>query len=823
MSESQAGVCGSGVAFVHRTDPAGAFEAYARVVPALGETSREHVRLLSAHGKGLELSRGAAPTHVFSAFDGSVGTAVVCVRSVPIPSGVPLFALFASMLCSMGVGARVLVESARGRGAQWIDAEDMVRAFRTMSVGQAREIGNGWLRLHAGAGLEEELRSCGSLVPILAHRAQEALRVIEAAGEAGRSAEDAYVYSLRWALHSRSMLDRLWADLGWREARAGVDMGGGLGFLTCELGRAGHAVTNVEIDSRWLETTQPWLAQVSGVSDRVTSVCSAMEHATREVEGRDFCLFMGSLLCVNRQHVGAMLKDVYARLAPGGVMVLRENLAEHAEQEADAKGQMRFTGGELSGLLDAVGGRTRFFDHTGVELSETGGSRAVFAAMYKPQRERLSVMLEPKPKSANLRQSRGVGHGVIAFSIVQPTEEQIGQAEQVLAACGCEFDGVVIASAGSDVLSLQPSGVESRPRVSVAMPLETESLGCAVLMPPLRWGCDAFGEAIIAQYYNAVKRGGVLAAGFAAERGERVERGVWTLDWLRDLLGREERVIGERGVAMFRRGEPLLARASMWTTFVREVVPNLDALLGECQQACGESFEPCGLVRARGDGLVESVWTKVLPQAFSSAEELRKFATYSVTGAGYKAGALRYFVDEFLPRRHDVRVVDIGGGIGLVDLELLISMPRVASVVNLDPVAAGLPLTSRVIGKHPELRGRYSVALMPAEAWGFEEAVDVVADFAALLHMPRERLQPTLDRAWASLRDGGMFVVHENIRRARFLERGHYDEVFTVEEIDGLLGRYGAIERFRSTDLTALSAEQAGESTVFRVVRKSGA
>ena len=158
---------------------------------------------------------------------------------------------------------------------------------------------------------------------------------------------------------------------------------------------------------------------------------------------------------------------------------------------------------------------------------------------------------------------------------------------------------------------------------------------------------------------------------------------------------------------------------------------------------------------------------------------------------------------------------------GLVDIELLLTHPGVRLVTNVEPVAATLPITRRIVDRFARaLSGRYRVVVGAAQDHPFDEGIDLVSDFASLLYMPRGDLKRTLDRAWEALNPGGIFVIHENIKRDIFRSKSYYDQVFTFDEIEDELARFGKIDRYRSSDLAPMTRDQAGDNTVFRVVQK---
>jgi hypothetical protein len=84
--------------------------------------------------------------------------------------------------------------------------------------------------------------------------------------------------------------------------------------------------------------------------------------------------------------------------------------------------------------------------------------------------------------------------------------------------------------------------------------------------------------------------------------------------------------------------------------------------------------------------------------------------------------------------------------------------------------------------------------------------------------VPKEARRPLLDRVWDALEPGGVLVVFEHIKA---LGARYFDIMFTVDEIDALLGAYGPIERYLSTAVAQVDRDAAGARSVFRVVTKA--
>lgn len=387
-----------------------------------------------------------------------------------------------------------------------------------------------------------------------------------------------------------------------------------------------------------------------------------------------------------------------------------------------------------------------------------------------------------------------------------------------IAGAAARSEGAVMASPSSSYAGPLDAGVRE---VSLLTSLPDEILAGAAVASPVRYFRDAYGAAFLSHIHNAVRRGGWVAVPFHTDRlAERT--GFWSLAWLETVLGRADKADGQ--MALFQRGAPLHPPRSVLSFFMRDgygyaadyFKDRTAASTAQYLERCSDFLAPPLALTASDE---EAANTHVELQA-----ELDKFFSnmnYSVTGAGYKAEGLRRLIAAYLPRKEDIRVADLGGGAGFVGVELLLTSESVSKVVNCEPLAASLPLNRRLYRWfEPWLRDRYKVCPSPAQDFPFDEEFDVVSAFASLLYVPREKRAETLERAWNALRPGGVFVIHENIKRPLFAERDYFDIMFTVEELEAELSRFGRIDYYRSTDIMPMTREQTGDLTVFRVVQK---
>lgn len=108
----------------------------------------------------------------------------------------------------------------------------------------------------------------------------------------------------------------------------------------------------------------------------------------------------------------------------------------------------------------------------------------------------------------------------------------------------------------------------------------------------------------------------------------------------------------------------------------------------------------------------------------------------------------------------NTHVVEIGWDDGRDASEIV---PRVASYIGVDPSAGLLELARRRLPK---------ANFVQADALSFDypAGVDVIFAFASLLHINKSDLQEALQKAWQSLRTGGIYYIS-------LKERDNYSEV----------------------------------------------
>lgn len=362
------------------------------VAPLLSKNPEDRtVRYFSSWGRSLSPTTNYKPcAHFLTPLDRSSKRALVLKRALPLPSASAVAPVLAQMLRAMGNGSEILLQTDRS----WIDPDAIGAALPSVEC-QANPSGaKGWLRLTAPSELEADIRSLSSIYPLLAPKLDDFRAVLADAGDPSESpesdylhsAENEFIYSLKWSLHTRAILESLFRRYGLESSLRGLDVGGGYGFLACELAAMGHRMTNLELLDWKVNTVLPWLAKTSGTSERVDGWASRMEDLTGVDETFDFVCFMGSLLFIERSDVTRVLATARRLLKPGGLLVFRENLLIDATRDQHRTGRYpRFRPQELHEILCATGDRPVYLDHWGVERSprEIGALRMLFAALEK--------------------------------------------------------------------------------------------------------------------------------------------------------------------------------------------------------------------------------------------------------------------------------------------------------------------------------------------------------------------------------------------------------------------------------------------------------
>lgn len=193
---------------------------------------------------------------------------------------------------------------------------------------------------------------------------------------------------------------------------------------------------------------------------------------------------------------------------------------------------------------------------------------------------------------------------------------------------------------------------------------------------------------------------------------------------------------------------------------------------------------------------------------------------YYVGGIAYKEPILKHIISECCDHRSDLRVIDFGGGYGLLAAELCLDPEiDISEAVCRDYSPANFVFAAKMYRElRSQLRGRFSFSVGKSEEFEFDGQYHVMCFVGSLLYTPSEQRRAALQRAWEHLVPGGILVVHENLKHESY--KADYERMFTREEIDSLMGSLGVVRRFASTTIAEVSASDAQDKSVFRVVTK---
>ncbi|NDV27485.1 class I SAM-dependent methyltransferase [Desulfovibrio sp. JC010] len=322
---------------------------------------------------------------------------------------------------------------------------------------------------------------------------------------------------------------------------------------------------------------------------------------------------------------------------------------------------------------------------------------------------------------------------------------------------------------------------------------------------------------------NTVCSDGVMTLPFWDERSAK-DKGRWSLEWLSSFMGEPVAVYAESGYADFNPPVPapdLRSVAAWYAEWIGEGgdLPHLflNGYSGVIDTAIAQDIV-CLPAQSQHADMTVHLEKLYAPERFDT-ERFFDYFDYNLRPVASRSGLLSHFVKTYFPGRQDLRIVDCGGGAGFNLMELDFDSGRIGRTLNVDVSFNNiLPFLRCRNAFFKAGDTRHRMRIEAAQDHAFAEECDAVLFLTSLLYVPRELLEATLDRAWESLSPGGMLVVLEHAKSPSFTRDSHC--MFTVDELDGVLGRYGRIDRWHCQATLPLTAEQAHGKTVYRVVVK---
>jgi SAM-dependent methyltransferase len=194
--------------------------------------------------------------------------------------------------------------------------------------------------------------------------------------------------------------------------------------------------------------------------------------------------------------------------------------------------------------------------------------------------------------------------------------------------------------------------------------------------------------------------------------------------------------------------------------------------------------------------------------------------SYYMNGVRYKAPLVSHIIRTHLGHRSSLHMLDHGSGPGYLLAELFFDQAlSIDRAVCCDTWFANALHIRAMCSDHWACFGdRMRFSPSAAQDFHYDTQYDVILFIGSFLYVPQPQRAAALERAWDALRQGGILVIHENIQSPSF-ERD-YNMMFTVHELDGMLSHFGDIHRYHSSATIALSRDEAGERSVFRVIQK---
>jgi len=192
---------------------------------------------------------------------------------------------------------------------------------------------------------------------------------------------------------------------------------------------------------------------------------------------------------------------------------------------------------------------------------------------------------------------------------------------------------------------------------------------------------------------------------------------------------------------------------------------------------------------------------------------------YFIGGLSYKAPIIKHIIASECENRNNLNLIDMGAGYGLLAAEMLIDPSlNMENVVATDISSLNRKLANFLKSGLASKKKLFHFVEQPAQEYLFEKEYDVVMFVGSLLYVPKEQLKETIERAWAAVKDGGILIVHENIKHEKYSR--DFDMMFTTNDIEKLLQEFGEITRYSSLKPVKVTKLVMADKTLFRVVKK---
>lgn len=385
-----------------------------------GVTPREidGAALLSSDGLSMVAEPGKT-AHVTAPLSSVFQKAHILPSSVPMPDDDGAAAFLGWVLRHMGPGAELEIDLCPDAGAKtwWLTPESLAARLPSCRLVQAKDA-KSWCLCAPESGLGHDLRQLKSRVHACRADFAGFRRTMECHGRRfedpktnpSRSAELVFAYSLQRVLPNAFVFERICrAAFGARRLRL-LDMGGGFGFLGCEMAAKGHRVMVQELGRDRVATGKTWLRPLLGLDQSVEYCQGRMEDFEGPDETYDLISFWGSLLLCDRGKIDQVLRRALRMLKPDGVLLVEERPLVKGRSEVPTLHP--FQAAELDAILrSAVGVPTYVCGRTGRRFPFAEASRSVMLAVAAKDGRKLAIPRMPAEELLRLFFHRGRRRG----------------------------------------------------------------------------------------------------------------------------------------------------------------------------------------------------------------------------------------------------------------------------------------------------------------------------------------------------------------------------------------------------------------------------
>ncbi|MHC4607956.1 MAG: class I SAM-dependent methyltransferase, partial [Planctomycetota bacterium] len=337
------------------------------------------------------------PAHIYAPVPASVSR-LIFVREFSVLYANDFTACWlAKLLLTMGPRGEIWVEMASQKSNE---ARNQVTPYylrQKLPGGVVERHGGGdaplWMRITGTENLSSDIERLRTMYAPL-HNAYEEFRNVYGKAHAQEDPESAdategrclrtYIYSLFGANQKSFVIEKMLEEHVDGADLRGLDMGGGYGFMACELAAKGHAMEMADHSAAQVEDIGRWLVRKCGLEDRMRLRVEKIENIGTLPGPYDFISFAGCLLSIDRKEVPQVLQSAMRLLRPGGILILHENPRE-AGVPGSLQYEERFRADELHAyLLDNAGEPLCYSMFTGKRVAfEETKNKLIMATVRK--------------------------------------------------------------------------------------------------------------------------------------------------------------------------------------------------------------------------------------------------------------------------------------------------------------------------------------------------------------------------------------------------------------------------------------------------------